>query len=68
MRIASDGDGTPTYIAYSRRVRVDAFEGAFGSIVRRMVTGRIRSEAPQVFEGFRRKLETGAPPAAGSAR
>ena len=52
-------DGMPVYLVYLRRSRTDAFEGVFGGFVRHVVEGRIRSEAPALLDGLRRKLEAG---------
>jgi hypothetical protein len=50
-------DGAPAYLVYLRRSRTDVFEGLFGSFVRHVVEGRIRSDAPALLDALRRKLE-----------
>ena len=62
--IAGGVDGVPGYLVYLRRSRTDAFDGPFGGLVRRMVQGRIRSDAPAALDVMRRRLEGGDPPAA----
>jgi hypothetical protein len=54
------GSGTsPRYLAYLNRSRLDLFSGLFGGMVRRIVVGRLRSEAGEVVDGLRRRLESG---------
>jgi hypothetical protein len=56
------GDGAASgYLVYVRRSRADVFGGAFGGLVRRVVTGRIRTDAPALLEHLRRRLESGPP-------
>ena len=55
-------DGSPAYLVYLRRSRTRAFEGVFGGFIRHIVEGRIRSDAPGLFDGLRRKLESSEPP------
>jgi hypothetical protein len=54
------GDGR-RHVVYLRRSRVDVFQGAFGSLVRRVVNKRVRAEGRPVLESFRMKLERGLP-------
>ena len=54
------GEDAP-HLLYTRRSRVDVFDGAFGGIVRRLVMKRVRAEGPSLLEGFRRNLERGIP-------
>lgn len=56
-------DGPTRYLAYINRTHVDAFGGMFGGMVRRLVERRVKSEAPEVLQNLRRRLEAGDPPA-----
>ena len=55
-------DGQGHYLVYLNRSHVDAFRGIFGGMVRRVVERRVKSEAPGVLDGLRRRLESGDPP------
>ena len=63
--VAGGPTTSPRYLVYVRRTRTDAFDGPFGRFVRGMVERRIRTDAPGVLDGLRRKLE--ADPPSGSA-
>jgi hypothetical protein len=52
---------TGRYLVYLHRSDVDVLAGTLGGLVRRVIERRIRDEAPQVLQAFRRKLETGLP-------
>jgi hypothetical protein len=54
-------EGAPRYLAYLNRSRLDLFGGVFGGVVRRIVLGRLRSEAGAIVDGLRRRLESGPP-------
>jgi hypothetical protein len=54
-------EGEPRYLAYLNRSRLDLFRGVFGGVVRRIVRGRLRSEAGEVVHGLRQRLESGPP-------
>jgi hypothetical protein len=55
-------DGQANYLVYLNRSHVDAFQGLFGSMVRRVVERRVKAEAPGVLMGLRKRLESGHPP------
>ena len=59
--VAAGAGGAPSYLLYIRRSRTDAFDGAFGKLVRHMVEKRIRADGPPVLDMLRRKLEGGDP-------
>ena len=61
--ITERADSTFHSLVYERRVRSDAFDGAFGWLVRSIVERRIRSDGPAVLDRLRRTLEDGEPPA-----
>ena len=42
--------------------QVDLLRGFFGGLVRGMVEERIERQAPQIIQGLRGRLESGAPP------
>ena len=60
--IIVDGEVAPQYLVYMRRLRTDAFEGAFGWLIRGIVERRIRAEGPALMNALRRKLEGSDPP------
>jgi hypothetical protein len=60
--IVGGRDGTPRYLAYLNRSRVDVLDGFFGGLVRRIIERRLRNEAGQVVDGLRRRLLAGEPP------
>jgi hypothetical protein len=55
-------DGSANYLVYLNRSHVDAFQGVFGGMVRRVVERRVQAEAPGVLFGLRKRLESGDPP------
>lgn len=56
-------DNGAHYVVYLNRSHVDAFQGLFGGMVRRVVERRVKAEAPGVLQGLRKRLESGPPPA-----
>jgi hypothetical protein len=50
------------YLAYMNQSEVSALGGFFGGLVRFIVERRVRSEATEVLQGLRRRLESGVPP------
>jgi hypothetical protein len=60
--LMAGADSGARHLVYVRRLRTDAFEGAFGRFVRSIVERRIRAEAPTLLDQLRLKLEGGAPP------
>jgi hypothetical protein len=66
--IAESAGRDARYLLYARRSRADVFDGVFGRLVRRMVEGRVRSEAPVALASLRSRLEAGDPPASASLR
>ena len=59
---ALTSDHAGAYLVYVHRSRVDAFQGLFGGMVRRIVERRVKAEAPGVLMGLRKRLEAGEPP------
>lgn len=59
---ALTGDPSRRYLVYVHRSQVDAFGGVFGGLVRRVVERRVKSEAPGVLLGLRKRLASGEPP------
>jgi hypothetical protein len=55
-------EGGPVYLAYLNRSRVDVLGGLFGGLVRRIMEGRLRSEAGEAVGALRRRIEAGDPP------
>jgi hypothetical protein len=55
-------DSASRHLVYGRCTQTDAFGGAFGGFIRRMVQKRIRKEGPPVLDSLRMKLEAGPPP------
>jgi hypothetical protein len=60
--IVGGQDGQPRYLAYLNRSRVDVLGGVFGRIARLVIERRLRSEATEVVDSLRRRLESGTPP------
>ena len=56
------GSGEARYLVYLHRSHVDVLQGFFAGLVRRIVEGRIRDEAPAVLNALRSRLEHGDPP------
>ena len=62
--IVGGGPGSRRYLAYLNRSEVDVLSGFFGGLVRWLVERRLKSEASDVLQGLRRRLESGLPPVA----
>jgi hypothetical protein len=60
--IVPGGRGSRHYLVYLNRSDVDVLGGVFGGIVRWFMERRLRSEAQDVLQGLRRRLESGEPP------
>ena len=60
--ITGGADRSPRYLMYLNRSRVDVLGGFFGGLVRRIMERRLRTEATDVVQGLRRRLEAGEPP------
>jgi hypothetical protein len=58
--------GAPNYLVYLNRSDVDIPGGLFRGLVRRLVQGRLKSEAADVLQGLRQRLESGEPPKTGA--
>ena len=58
--------GAPAYLAYVNRSEVDRLGGVFGGLVRRVMHRRLRTEAAEILQALRERLESGAPPATDS--
>lgn len=58
----SGGTDGSRYLLYLNRSRVDVLHGFLGGLVRRIVERRLRSEAGDVVDALRRRLESGDPP------
>jgi hypothetical protein len=58
------GPGGVRYLFYINRTNVDVVSGLFGPLARRIIEGRIRSEAVTAITDLRRRLESGPPPKA----
>ena len=61
MAISASADGSQRYLVYLNRSRSDVFYGLFGGLIRRTIARRLRAEAPQALEGFRRRIESEPP-------
>jgi hypothetical protein len=48
--------GGPRYLMYLNRSRIDVLDGFFGGLVRRIIGGRLRTEAATVVDGLRLRL------------
>lgn len=57
-----DSGAHDVYLAYMNQSEVSALGGFFGGLVRFIVERRVRSEATEVLQGLRRRLESGGPP------
>jgi hypothetical protein len=53
--------GGPRYLMYLNRSRIDVLDGFFGGLVRRIVGGRLRTEASSVVGGLRLRLQRPPP-------
>ncbi len=60
--LMSDPRTTRRYLAYLNRSDVDALDGFWGRILRRVLEHRVRAEAPGLLQMMRRRLESGDPP------
>jgi len=60
--IVGGADGQPRYLTYLNRSRLDVLGGLFGGLARRVIQGRLRTEATDVVEDLRRRLESGMAP------
>jgi hypothetical protein len=56
------GEGSRRYLAYLNESVLDVLDGFRGSLVRRIIERRLRSEATTVIRTLRRRLESGEPP------
>jgi hypothetical protein len=54
--------GSYNYLAYLNRSDVDVVRGFFGGVVRLIVERRLKTEASDVLQGLRDRLERGDPP------
>jgi len=59
--------GHANYLVYVNRSALDVLQGKFGGVVRWFTQRRLKSEAGNVLEGLRRRLESGEPPPAVTA-
>jgi hypothetical protein len=59
--------GAPAYLAYVNRSEVDRLGGVFGGLVRRVMHRRLRTEAAEILQALRQRLEGGPPPAIDSS-
>ena len=62
--IVGGGPGSRRYLAYLNRSEVDVLGGFLGGLVRWIVERRLKSEASEVLQGLRRRIERGLPPVA----
>jgi hypothetical protein len=60
--ILRGGSGASNYLVYLNRSEVDVLGGMFGGLVRWLVQRRLKTEAENVLQGLRRRLESGEPP------
>jgi hypothetical protein len=56
------GPGAHNYVVYLNRSEVDVLGGMFGGLVRWFMQRRLRTEAADVLQGLRKRLESGEPP------
>ncbi|HUL71629.1 MAG TPA: hypothetical protein VLT86_00900 [Vicinamibacterales bacterium] len=54
--------GTGRYLVYFNRSRVDVLEHWYGGVARFVIERRIKSEAAEVLQGLRHRIEGGDPP------
>ena len=59
--------GHANYLVYVNRSALDVLQSKFGGVVRWFTQRRLKSEAGNVLEGLRRRLESGEPPPAVTA-
>ena len=62
--LAHGEPGRANYLVYVNRSKVDVLGGMFGGIVRWFMERRLTTEAADVLQGLRRRLESGEPPPA----
>jgi hypothetical protein len=60
--IVPGGRSSRHYLVYLNRSDVDILGGVFGGMVRWFMERRLRTEAQDVLQGLRRRLESGEPP------
>ncbi len=60
--IVRDGSASQHYLTYLNRSRLDVLDGFFGGLVRSIIERRLRADASDLLQGFRRRLESGEPP------
>ncbi|MGE3958340.1 MAG: hypothetical protein AB7H96_16625 [Vicinamibacterales bacterium] len=63
----AQGD-TTRYLVYINQSAIDLLDSWYGGLIRRTVERRLRSEAVEVLQGLRRRLESGDPPLRGQAQ
>ncbi len=61
MTILPGTAGGPNYLVTVNRSEVDVLSGVFGGVARMVAERRVRSEAAQVLQGLRQRLESGGP-------
>jgi hypothetical protein len=59
--IVGGSPGSHHYLAYLNRSEIDVLGGFFGGLVRWLVERRLKTEASDVLQGLRRRLESGMP-------
>ena len=59
--IVGGGPGSRRYLAYLNRSEVDVLGGFLGGLARWLVERRLKSEASDVLQGLRRRIESGPP-------
>lgn len=59
---AVTGSEAGRYLVYLQRSHVDVLRGVFGGILRRMMEGRVRDEAPAALTALRTRIEADDPP------
>jgi hypothetical protein len=64
--ILRGGSGASNYLVYLNRSEVDVLGGMFGGLVRWLVQRRLKTEAENVLQGLRLRLESGEPPPLGA--
>jgi hypothetical protein len=54
--------GSPNYLIYLNRSDTDFLGGVFGGVKRLLIEHRVKSEAAELLQEWRRRLESGDPP------